>query len=147
MRGPLTLTLPNRMRHSGCESGIAIHGIRPGHPQQNGRHDRMHLTLKTEATRYEMPGGNSKSWGGCGDLEQPEVLGICNLQITGSQSSQDSRGCRSTLQHLTLPRYRRNGESHITRLPLNTTVSLPDLNEVFLLPKACEALNANSFTA
>ncbi len=22
-----------------------------GHPQQNGRHDRMHLTLKQEATR------------------------------------------------------------------------------------------------
>jgi hypothetical protein len=25
--------------------------IRPGHPQQNGRPERMHLTLKTEATR------------------------------------------------------------------------------------------------
>jgi transposase InsO family protein len=31
--------------------GIAIERIRPGHPQQNGRHERMHLTLKQEATR------------------------------------------------------------------------------------------------
>jgi transposase InsO family protein len=31
--------------------GITIERIKPGHPQQNGRHERMHLTLKTEATR------------------------------------------------------------------------------------------------
>jgi transposase InsO family protein len=31
--------------------GIRIERIRPGHPQQNGRHERMHLTLKQEATR------------------------------------------------------------------------------------------------
>src|SRR6204780_1998991 len=31
--------------------------IKPGHPQQNGRHERMHLTLKKEATRP--PGFNS----------------------------------------------------------------------------------------
>jgi len=31
--------------------GIAIERIRPGRPQQNGRHERMHLTLKQEATR------------------------------------------------------------------------------------------------
>lgn len=31
--------------------GIAIERIAPGHPQQNGRHERMHLTLKKEATR------------------------------------------------------------------------------------------------
>jgi putative transposase len=31
--------------------GIAIERIRPGHPQQNGRHERMHLTLKKEATK------------------------------------------------------------------------------------------------
>ena len=30
---------------------IAIERIKPGHPQQNGRHERMHLTLKREATR------------------------------------------------------------------------------------------------
>jgi hypothetical protein len=31
--------------------GIAIERIKPDHPQQNGRHERMHLTLKKEATR------------------------------------------------------------------------------------------------
>ena len=31
--------------------GISIERIQPGHPQQNGRHERMHLTLKQEATR------------------------------------------------------------------------------------------------
>jgi transposase InsO family protein len=31
--------------------GIAIERIQPGQPQQNGRHERMHLTLKKEATR------------------------------------------------------------------------------------------------
>lgn len=37
--------------------GIAIERITPGCPQQNGRHERMHLTLKKEATRP--PGLNS----------------------------------------------------------------------------------------
>ena len=37
--------------------GIGIERIRPGRPQQNGRHERMHLTLKKEATRP--PGMNS----------------------------------------------------------------------------------------
>jgi len=36
--------------------GIAIERIKPGRPQQNGRHERMHLTLKKEATRP--PGSN-----------------------------------------------------------------------------------------
>jgi putative transposase len=31
--------------------GIGIERIRPGHPQQNGRHERMHLTLKKETTK------------------------------------------------------------------------------------------------
>jgi transposase InsO family protein len=36
--------------------GISIERIKPGHPQQNGRHECMHLTLKKEATRP--PGEN-----------------------------------------------------------------------------------------
>lgn len=31
--------------------GIQIERIKPGHPEQNGRHERMHLTLKREATK------------------------------------------------------------------------------------------------
>jgi transposase InsO family protein len=37
--------------------GIEIERIKPGRPQQNGRHERMHLTLKKETTRP--PGLNS----------------------------------------------------------------------------------------
>ena len=36
--------------------GIEIERIRPGHPQENGRHERMHLTLKKETTKP--PGKN-----------------------------------------------------------------------------------------
>ena len=35
---------------------IGIERIKPGNPQQNGRHERMHLTLKKEATKP--PGKN-----------------------------------------------------------------------------------------
>ena len=31
--------------------GIALERSKPGHPQDNGRHERMHLTLKREATK------------------------------------------------------------------------------------------------
>ena len=31
--------------------GIDIERIKPGHPQQNGRHERIHLTLKKAATK------------------------------------------------------------------------------------------------
>jgi transposase InsO family protein len=31
--------------------GIILERIKPGHPEQNGRHERMHLTLKQETTR------------------------------------------------------------------------------------------------
>jgi len=31
--------------------GIDIERIKPGHPEQNGRHERMHLTLKKETTK------------------------------------------------------------------------------------------------
>jgi transposase InsO family protein len=37
--------------------GLRLERIKPGQPQQNGRHERMHLTLKTETTRP--PGANS----------------------------------------------------------------------------------------
>ena len=36
--------------------GISVERIQPGHPEQNGRHERMHLTLKRETTR---PAGNN----------------------------------------------------------------------------------------
>ena len=36
--------------------GITLERIKPGHPEQNGRHERMHLTLKKSTTR---PPGNN----------------------------------------------------------------------------------------
>ena len=30
--------------------GIAIERIKPGHPEQNGRHERMHLTSSSAST-------------------------------------------------------------------------------------------------
>ena len=35
--------------------GIQIERIAPGHPQQHGRHERMHLALKKEATKPAAP--------------------------------------------------------------------------------------------
>jgi len=35
--------------------GIGLERITPGHPEQNGRHERMHLTLKREATKPASP--------------------------------------------------------------------------------------------
>ena len=31
--------------------GLRLEHIKPGQPHQNGRHERMHLTLKPETTR------------------------------------------------------------------------------------------------
>jgi len=46
--------------------GINLERIKPGHPEQNGRHERMHLTLKRSTTR---PPGNNL-------LEQQEKLDL-----------------------------------------------------------------------
>jgi transposase InsO family protein len=40
--------LPQAIR---SDNGVPIERIQLGHPQQNGRHERMHRTLKLEATR------------------------------------------------------------------------------------------------
>src|SRR5438270_6859358 len=51
------LPLPNRPTCSGewLRPGIGIERIKPGNPQQNGRHERMHLTLKKETTKPAAP--------------------------------------------------------------------------------------------
>src|SRR3974390_1155431 len=50
--------------------GISIERIKPGRPQQNGRHERMHLTLKKEATRP--PGQNTLQQQSCFDAFMQE---------------------------------------------------------------------------
>jgi putative transposase len=41
----------SKLSLSWLKLGIRIERIKPGHPEQNGRHERMHLTLKQETTR------------------------------------------------------------------------------------------------
>lgn len=49
--GPSALFQLSKMAVWWLRLGIRIERIKPGKPQQNGRHERMHLTLKKEATR------------------------------------------------------------------------------------------------
>ena len=57
--------------------GIEIERIKPGNPQQNGRHERMHLTLKLETTK---PAGNNFR------------LMIIDCHLRGGRESAKSRG-------------------------------------------------------
>ena len=41
----------NRLAVWWLRLGIRLQRIKPGHPEQNGRHERIHLTLKQEATQ------------------------------------------------------------------------------------------------
>ena len=41
----------SRLSVGWLKAGIALERIDPGRPQQNGRHERMHKTLKAETTR------------------------------------------------------------------------------------------------
>ena len=47
----MACSISRSSRSGGCRLGIAIERIKPGNPQQNGRHERMHLTFKREATK------------------------------------------------------------------------------------------------
>ena len=61
--------------------GIAIERIKPGNPQQNGRHERMHRTLKAETTR---PAGQSHrpSYDRCHRLQHATLGYDCNINTT-----------------------------------------------------------------
>jgi len=52
---PITLGRLSRLSVWWIELGIAPELIQPGMPQQNGRHERMHRTLKREATKPPRP--------------------------------------------------------------------------------------------
>ena len=49
--GPTALYRLSKLAVWWLRLGIQLERIQPGHPQQNGRHERMHLTLKREATK------------------------------------------------------------------------------------------------
>jgi putative transposase len=48
---PTALCCLSRLSVWWLRLGIRIERTEPGHPQQDGRHQRMHLTLKKEATK------------------------------------------------------------------------------------------------
>ena len=49
--GPTALYRLSKLSVWWLRLGIQLERIQPGRPQQNGRHERMHLTLKKEATK------------------------------------------------------------------------------------------------
>src|SRR5882672_1457122 len=53
--GPTALYRLSKLAVWWLRLGIRIERIAPGHPQQNGRHERMHRTLKAEATKPAAP--------------------------------------------------------------------------------------------
>jgi hypothetical protein len=70
---------PSTLPILSAESVESAYFIRCGrHPQQNGRHERMHLTLKKEATRR--PGlnraGKSEFWRATTDDDEHYVYAI-----------------------------------------------------------------------
>jgi transposase InsO family protein len=99
--------------------GIAVERIKPGHPQQNGRHERMHLTLKKEATRP--PGFNS--------LQQQERFDAFGIQFRAAPRGARHEVPRRPLHrrntplrwpagtHLPIPRSRRHHHRLRTALP------------------------------
>ena len=74
--------------------GIDIERIKPGHPEQNGRHERMHLTVKTEATKPASPNclhqpARFDAFIACYNPERPhQALG---MQVPGELYSRSPR--------------------------------------------------------
>jgi transposase InsO family protein len=60
-------------------AGIDIERIKPGCPQQNGRHERMHLTLKKETTKPA----------GANFLQQPGSMTSSTSQTVGIKQAED----------------------------------------------------------
>ena len=52
---PMPCSVSHKLSVWWLRLGIEIERIKPGHPQQNGRHERMHLTLKLETTKPAAP--------------------------------------------------------------------------------------------
>ena len=96
--------------------GIAIERIRPGHPEQNGRHERMHLTLKQEATKPAV--GNVlqqqarfDAFQSCYNRERPhQALG---MKVPGRRSTRRRRGPTAgcTDARLSVPRLDGDGDA------------------------------------
>lgn len=97
--------------------GISIERIKPGHPQQNGRHERMDLTLKKEATR---PAG--------ANLLQQQAKFDAFLEEFNHERPHEALGmkCPAEVYTASLRPHRGMGEPHYpfqTKLSLSPTVA------------------------
>jgi putative transposase len=78
--------------------GIQIERIKPGHPEQNGRHERMHLTLKTEATKpaaanFLQQQARFDTFLACFNHERPHQA--LDMQVPGERYASSPRPYRS----------------------------------------------------
>ena len=85
--------------------GIHIERIKPGHPEQNGRHERMHLTLKKEATKpaaqnFLQQQATFDDFIDCYNHERPQ--GALDMKYPGELYLRSSRPYRG-LAELTYP--------------------------------------------
>jgi len=94
--------------------GIEHQRITPGHPQENGRHERMHRTLKAETTRppdWDLRGQQKRFAGFCAEFNQErphEALG------QRTPSSLYVPAARSLPARLPEPEY--GGHFHVRRV-------------------------------
>jgi putative transposase len=73
--------------------GLGIERIKPGHPEQNGRHERMHLTLKREATKPADDYVRSpRPYRGIGELEYPFLDWTAIVTTCGRICCEKARG-------------------------------------------------------
>jgi transposase InsO family protein len=87
--------------------GLRLERIKPGQPHQNGRHERMHLTLKTETTRPPR-------------RKQPAAAGQVRCLHERIQRRKAPRGSRHTL-----PGRRLRALTKALCRPAGTRLSLP----------------------
>jgi putative transposase len=85
--------------------GIQIERIKPGHPQQNGRHERMHLTLKKETTKPAAPNvlqQQARFDAFIAQYNQERPHQALGMKVPGDLYARSSRGYRG-LEDLTYP--------------------------------------------
>ncbi|KRB24278.1 hypothetical protein ASD99_28950 [Mesorhizobium sp. Root695] len=79
VRQPQRAVQPQQAVGLVAAAGIDIERIKPGCPQQNGRHERMHLTLKKETTKPA----------GANFLQQPGSMTSSTSQTVGIKQAED----------------------------------------------------------
>ena len=86
--------------------GICHQRIEPGQPQQNGRHERMHRTLKAETTRppeQEMTTQQQRFDGFCGEFNQERPHEALGGAVPASVYAPSKRGMPTELAEPAYP--------------------------------------------